>query len=62
MPYVNIRVAGKLTKEQKEKICAEITSTISAVTGKPKSTVLIFVDELEHENISLGGTLLQKPL
>ena len=58
MPYVNIRVAGKLDKKQKEKICAGVTDVIAKEAGKPKDSILIFIDEVEHENISSGGRLL----
>ena len=61
MPYVSIRVAGKLKTSQKEEICAGVTDVISKAAGKPKDSILIFIDEVEHENISSGGTLLQKP-
>ncbi len=61
MPYVSIRVAGKLTKEQKAKICEDVTDTIAQVAGKPKDSIVIFIDEVEHENIASGGVLLQKP-
>jgi len=61
MPYVNIRVAGKLDKQQKEEICSGITDVISKVANKPKESILIFIDEDQHENISVGGNLLQKP-
>lgn len=61
MPYVSIRVAGTLTSEQKEEICAGVTKVISEVAGKPKDSILIFIDEVVHENIAHGGKLLQKP-
>ena len=61
MPYVNIRVAGTLEKEQKEEICAGVTEVIARVAGKPKGSILIFIDEVGHENIASGGNLLQKP-
>ncbi len=61
MPYVNIRVAGQLDAAQKEEICAGVTEIISKVAAKPKESVLIFIDEVEHGNISHGGKLLQKP-
>ena len=61
MPYVNIRVAGTLSKEQKEEICSGVTDVIARVANKPKDTILIFIDEDQHENISKGGKLLQKP-
>ncbi len=61
MPYVNIRVAGTLDKEQKREICEGVTDVIAKVANKPESSILIFIDECEHENIASGGKLLQKP-
>ena len=61
MPYVSIRVAGKLSREQKEKICQGVTEVIADVAKKPKESILIFLDEVEHENIASAGKLLQKP-
>ena len=61
MPYVNIRVAGKLDRQQKEEICSGITEVISRVAKKPRDSILIFVDEDQHENIAVGGKLLQPP-
>ena len=61
MPYVNIRVAGKLDKKQKEEICRGVTDVIAGVANKPKDSILIFIDEDQHENIGIGGKLLQKP-
>lgn len=61
MPYVSIRVAGKLDRSQKEKICAGVTEVIAREAGKPKDSILIFIDEVEHENISTGGRLLNRP-
>lgn len=60
MPYVSIRVAGKLSTEQKEKMCAGVTDVIAAVANKPKESILIFIDEVHRENIASGGKLLQK--
>lgn len=61
MPYVSIRVAGRLTKTQKETICKEVTDVIATIANKPKDSILIFIDEVEHENIASGGKLLVKP-
>jgi 4-oxalocrotonate tautomerase len=58
MPYVNIRVAGKLTKEQKAKISEGVTDVICKVANKPKDTVLLFIDECPFENIASGGELI----
>lgn len=61
MPYVNIRVAGNLTREQKAAMCNQVTEAICRTIGKPKDSILIFVDELSHDNIAKSGELLQKP-
>ena len=37
MPYVNIRIAGSLSREQKQQIAQEITDTLERVAHKPKS-------------------------
>ena len=60
MPYVNIRVAGTLSKKQKEEICSGVTDVIAKAANKPKDSILIFIDEDKHENIAAGGKLLQK--
>ncbi len=61
MPYVSIRVAGTLNNEQKEEMCEGVTDVIAKVANKPKESILIFIDEVEHENIAKAGKLLQKP-
>lgn len=58
MPYVNIRVAGKLSRQQKENIVKGVTSVIAREAEKPESSILIFIDEEERENIGSGGKLL----
>jgi 4-oxalocrotonate tautomerase len=61
MPYVNIRVAGTLTKEQKAKISAGVTEVISKEANKPPEAILIMIDELPKENIAKKGVLLDPP-
>ncbi|MDH3393151.1 MAG: tautomerase family protein, partial [Desulfobulbaceae bacterium] len=39
MPYVNIRVAGTLDKQQKEQICAGVTEVIARVANKPENSI-----------------------
>ena len=58
MPYVNIRIAGTLTRAQKEKIAAEITATLERIAHKPKSYIYIAFDELPDENWAIAGKLL----
>lgn len=59
MPYVSIRVAGKLSKEQKQQIAQGVTEVIAEVTHKPKEAVLLFIDEECRENIAKGGVLIE---
>jgi 4-oxalocrotonate tautomerase len=61
MPYVNIRVAGTLSKEQKQKISQGVTEVISREANKPPEAILIFIDEIPHENIAKAGKLLEPP-
>ena len=58
MPYVNVKVAGPLTKEQKSALAEKITSALEEVAGKhPKSTYVVF-EEVDRENWAAGGKLL----
>ena len=58
MPYVNIRVAGELSREQKQKISKGVTEVISEVANKPPEAILIFIDEVDRVNIAKSGKLL----
>lgn len=58
MPYVNIRIAGTLTREQKKQIAAELTDTLERIAKKPKSYTYISFDELPDENWAVAGNLL----
>ncbi len=60
MPYVNIRITGTLTREQKQQIAAEITDTLERVALKPKSYTYITFDELLDENWAIAGKLLDE--
>lgn len=61
MPYVNIRVAGELSREQKKKISKGVTEVIAEAAQKPPENVLVFIDEVNHENIAKNGKLLDEP-
>lgn len=61
MPYVNIRVAGTLTKEQKQRISQGVTEVLHREANKPPEAVLIFIDEVPHENIAKAGKLMEPP-
>lgn len=58
MPYVNVKVAGKLSRAQKERIAKEFSETLLNVAGKPKDATYIVFDEVERENWAKGDGLL----
>lgn len=60
MPYVNVRIAGTLSREQKKQIAEEITDTLERVAGKPRSYTYIAFDELPDENWAVAGKLLDE--
>ncbi len=58
MPFVNVKVAGSLSKDQKKELAERITEALRDVAGKkPESTYIVF-DEVERENWAAGGSLL----
>ncbi len=60
MPYVNIRIAGTLSREQKARIAEEVTDTLERIALKPKSYTHITFDELSDENWAIAGKLLDE--
>lgn len=60
MPYVNLRIAGSLSRERKAKIAAEITEPLERSAYKPKSYTYIAFDELPDENWAIAGKLLDE--
>jgi 4-oxalocrotonate tautomerase len=60
MPYINVKLAGSLTREQKDKIAKEITDTMERIAHKPKSYTYIVFDEVKEENWAVAGELLDQ--
>ena len=58
MPFVEVKLAGELTREQKAALSRGITDVIVDVTGKPASSVLVLIQALERENWAKSGELL----
>jgi 4-oxalocrotonate tautomerase len=54
MPYINLKLVGKLTKEQKQKIAKEFSDTLLRVAGKPKEATYLVIDEVAGENWAQG--------
>ena len=58
MPYIHVRVAGKLNRTQKEEISQQFSETLEKVAGKAKSHTYIVIEEVDRENWAVGGNLL----
>lgn len=54
MPYINLKLVGKLNQEQKEKIAKEFSDTLLKVAGKPKDSLYLVIDEVAGENWAQG--------
>ncbi|WP_410497546.1 tautomerase family protein [Chitinibacter sp. S2-10] len=60
MPYIHVRLAGELTREQKKQIVEEFTSTMERVAGKPREYVIVNFAETREEDWGWGGQLLDE--
>jgi len=58
MPYINVKLAGSLNRDQKAEIAKEITDTMQRVAGKPASYTYIVFDEVKGEDWGIGCNLL----
>ncbi len=58
MPYISLRVAGQLTREQKTAIAKEFAETLERIAGKPKDATYLVFDEVDRENWAQGEKLL----
>ena len=58
MPYVNIKLAGSVTREQKAQIAKELTETLERVAHKPASYTYITFEEVSYEDWAIAGSLL----
>jgi 4-oxalocrotonate tautomerase len=60
MPYINLKLVGKLTTEQKEIIAGEFSDTLFRVAGKPKDKTYLVIDEVDSLNWAEGDALIGK--
>ena len=58
MPFVNVKLAGSISKEQKKEIAKEITETLQKHAHKPPSYTYIVFEEVKMEDWAIGGSLL----
>ena len=60
MPVVTVKLAGSLTREQKQRIAEEITDTLERHALKPRRYTYIAFEELPEENWAIAGQLLDE--
>ncbi|WP_434133792.1 4-oxalocrotonate tautomerase family protein [Sporomusa sphaeroides] len=58
MPYVNVKVGGPLTREQRKTIVTEIAELLARVAGKNPATVYTVIDEVDRDCWGVGNELL----
>lgn len=54
MPFINLKLIGKLTKAQKEQIAREFSDTLLRVAKKPKEYTHLVIDEVKAGNWAKG--------
>lgn len=59
MPFINLKLIGKLTREQKETIAREFSDTLLRVAGKPKEQTYLVIDEVDRSNWAQGDKLFR---
>lgn len=55
MPYVNIKIAGGATKEEKTKLIEGATKLLEDVLGKTPKSIYVVIDEVNTDNWGVGG-------
>lgn len=58
MPFVDIRLAGSATREQKAGIVADVTRSLVERLGKNPAAVQVVISEISTENYGAGGMLI----
>ena len=57
MPVITIDMST-VTKEKKAQLVATLTRNASEITGIPEEKFIVLINELERDNIGVGGKLL----
>mgnify|MGYP001168479581 CR=1 FL=1 len=60
MPVVTIKLAGTLSRSQKQKIAEEITATLERHADKPASYTYVSFEASPEENWAIAGKLLDE--
>lgn len=57
MPFINLKITGTPTPDQKAQIVREFTDTLVRVLNKDAKTTHIVIDEVGDENWGFDGVL-----
>jgi len=58
MPFIDIRVAGTVTREQRSAIVADVTRSMVERLGKPASAVQVCILEVPTDSYGSNGILI----
>ncbi len=58
MPYINLKVIGSLSDEQKQNIVKEFTQTLFTIAGKPPEATDIIIEEISPKNWGKNSKLI----
>ncbi len=54
MPYINLKVVGKLSPEQKKEIAKQFAETLLKVANKRKEDTYLVIDEIPGTHWAVG--------
>jgi 4-oxalocrotonate tautomerase len=57
MPYVNLQITKGATREQKQRLVADFTSSLVNTLGKKPEHIHIVIEEILEENWGFAGML-----
>jgi len=60
MPVITIDLGKLDSKEKKAELVAALTAAASSTTNIPAEKFIVLVNELERDNIGVGGKLLSE--
>ncbi len=60
MPYVEVKVAGELSKQQKQDIVKGISDLLHKVAGKNPETTYIVINEISRDKWAVGDKFLSE--
>ncbi|WP_428603630.1 tautomerase family protein [Sedimenticola sp.] len=59
MPYINIRIATRLTPDQRAQLFQQTTDAMDQIMGKRRDVTVVHIDESDADGWSVNGEPLQ---